>query len=138
MNEQPIGQTSEDEEAAKKRRERRDKLKQQMKEYKEELVTQNKQRKQLEKELKELNEHKLKLQKEVRQSRSSLPDTQSILHDLLKLTYTIDVHTDAVVDLEKPTKDFVEAANQFNVEFTKEVKSVPALAPFQTKKFNLN
>jgi len=125
--------TEEDEEAIKKKRERRDKLKAQMKEFKEELVSENKQRKQLEKELKELNEKKLKLQKEVKLSKASLPDNNSILYDLLKLTYTIDVHTDAVVDLEKPTKDSVEALNQFNTEFSKESKGNPSLGAFQSK-----
>lgn len=90
-------------------------------------------RKQLEKELKELSEKKLKLQKELRQSKATLPSRESLLHDLLKLVYTIDVHTDAVVELEKPTKESVEALNQFNQELTKEVKSAPPLVPFQQK-----
>lgn len=73
------------------------------------------------------------MQKEVKLSKASLPDNNSILYDLLKLTYTIDVHTDAVVDLEKPTKDSVEALNQFNTEFSKESKGNPSLGAFQSK-----
>jgi len=122
-----------DEEQQRARREKRDKMKEQMRELKSELVNQSKVRQQIEKEMRELTEVKQKLTKENREARATMSDKASILMDLVKLQYSIDMHTEALSDLQAPSIVSLDAITQFSAELSKEAKSIPLLTPHATK-----
>lgn len=83
--------------------------------------------------MKELTEKKQKLKKEIRHLKAHMSDKKSVLFDLIKLAYSIDLHSDAVKDLQNPASVSADAAASFTAELNKEAKSSPALQPYAQK-----
>jgi hypothetical protein len=90
-------------------------------------------REKLEKEIKELTALKQKLNKEQRNVKCSTSDSQTILYDLLQLSFDLDAFVETADDLYGYQRSMVEELNQFTTELHKEAKNSSALNPFAQK-----
>jgi len=127
------GSSQQKEEATKKRREMREKLKGEMRGLKDELEKSNKTREQTEKDIRDLTELKQKLRKELHHLKAEMSDKNSVVFDLIKLTYGIDFYSDSRIDLQNPSQTVGDALNTFTLDLQKESKSSAALAPLSQK-----
>jgi len=128
------GQLNQDAQMQKKR-DIRDKLKEEMKDLKEGQIKQQQRREILEKEISQLTESSQKLKKELRHLKADLSDKNSIVSDLIKLTYALDYHVDSTFSISKSsaTPEYCEAISHFNSEFQKESKNSSGMIPFAQK-----
>jgi hypothetical protein len=104
-----------------------------MKDLKGEVENETKKREKLEQELKSLTETKQKLKKEIHHLKANMSDKNSLMVDLIKLVYAMDLYSDSVVELQAPSNVALESMAQFTGDFQREAKNSPALAPFYQK-----
>jgi len=118
-----------------KKREIREKLKEEMKDLKEVQSKQQQRREILEKDIRQLTETSQKLKKELRHLKADLSDKNSLISDLIKLTYAMDYHLDSTIVLSKSTatSEYCESISHFNSEFQKESKNSSGIVPFAQK-----
>jgi hypothetical protein len=122
-----------DDEQAKRRREKKEEMKQEMRGLKSDLQNALQTRDRLEKEVKSLTEMKQKLKKELVQSKAKMSDQSSVTFDLIQLAFALDVRNDALDDFSNATQVSAEAIQAFNLEFQKDAKGVAPLTPFAQK-----
>jgi len=126
-------QKAEDEETIRKRREKREKMKEQYAQTKQKVVEETKVREQLENEIKELTEKKQKLRKALREQKAKTSDKQTLLYDILKFAFELEIQSDLATDSSLQMHTSHEALTQFVNEIPKEAKNSSALNPFVQK-----
>jgi len=114
--------------ALRRRKERRQLLMDEMKDLKLELENQNKTREQFEKSVSELSKEKLRLKKENQYLKANLLDKDTFPNDLTKLAYSIDLLLEPLISMQNTRQLSLELLHQFNTDLQKESKNLSAVS----------
>jgi len=129
----PSEDKKEDDEGATKRREKRAKMKEEMRLLKDEVDTQIKKRQELEKEIQQLTQTKQRVATEFKSSKATISDKTSLFFDVLKLGFSIDDYFESLSELQQKSTTSLEALSSFVSDLAKEAKNSSALAPLSTR-----